>query len=587
MASPVNSQNFFITILAIFLIGCTALFLNIPASKAGEKAHYIFKNAAIYTVNEKQPWAEAIAVRANKILYVGRNKDMDAYIGDHTKIIDGTGKMILPGFIDSHVHPIWGGKGLVQVNLRDATTIKQVQEKLLAYRAQHPDIKFILGGSWRAANFPDEGPRKEWIDEVISVITVLVSDHFGHSAWANSKALEVAGLDKNTADPVGGYFVHDPETNELTGTIREFSAIKIAYNAIKFDKEKLNYDAMKRALKYLNSNGITSFITAYMVGDPLGETFVKLYNEGELTARTILSFKVTTERSLEATLAGIKKRRAVLDQIDQNFIRANMAKIFLDGVILNHEAAMLAPYVGEYSKYNSTGYLFSDDEIKAYGEGLNKAGLQLHFHTVGDGAARQALDTIEHVMKVSGQSDIRANISHLTVVSPDDYHRFGPLKVYANSQFFWSKHHEVVKSVEDHFGPERSKYIYSFGAIHKAGATMVGGSDWPVSTASPFAAMQMAATRPRTSIHAKGAGAYEGEDWLPEQKLGLETTIRAFTINGARLQRREHVKGSLEVGKFADLILVDRNIFTTPLATLHEAKVLMTMVDGKIVFRQD
>lgn len=344
---------------------------------------------------------------------------------------------------------------------------------------------------------------------------------------------------------------------------------------------------MKRALKYLNQNGITSFITAYMVGDPLGETFVKLYNEGKLTARTILSFKVTTALSLEDTLAGIKKRRAVLDQLDPNFIQANMAKIFLDGLILNHEAAMLAPYAGEYSKYNSNGYLFSDDEIKTYGEGLNRAGLQLHFHTVGDGAARQALNTIEHVMKVSGQSDIRATISHLTVVSPDDYHRFKSLNVYANSQFFWSKHHEVIKSVEDHFGPERSKYIYSLGAIHKAGATMVGGSDWPVSTANPFAAMQMAATRPRTTIHAKGAEVYKGEEWLPEQKLGIETTIRAFTINGARLQHREHMTGSLEVGKFADLILVDRNIFTTDLSTLHETKVLMTMVDGKIVFQQD
>lgn len=212
MPSPVNSQNFFITILVIFLIGCVALFINISASKAGGKADYIFKNAAIYTVDEKQPWAETIAVRANKILYVGSYSGVDAYIGDHTKIIDAAGKMILPGFIDSHLHPIWGGKRLVQVNLRDAKTIKQAQEILLAYRAQHPDIKFIVGGSWRVAYFPEDGPRKEWIDAVISDIPVLLYDHFGHSAWANSKTLELAGLDKNTIDPEGGTFVRDPDT---------------------------------------------------------------------------------------------------------------------------------------------------------------------------------------------------------------------------------------------------------------------------------------------------------------------------------------------------------------------------------------
>lgn len=578
------------SLVSITFMSCEQLAIE-SVKVTDDYANTVFENAKIYTVDPTNPWAESIAIKDDAIIYIGDSAGVKRLIGTKTKVIDASGKMIMPGLIDSHVHPIWGGSQSVQVNLREAENKEQAQKILLQYRKENPGAQYISGGSWIAANFPKQGPRKEWIDAVISDIPVLLYDHFGHTAWANSKAFELAGLDKNSPDPEGGHLVRDNITGELTGTLRESSAFDLITGIVPNTDEKLEYDSMKVALKYLNSQGITSFVTAYMVGKPLGQVFSQLSENGALTARTMLSFKVSPDMDVDDMLASFTQRRLELELIDSDFISASMAKIFLDGVVLSHTAVMLAPYIGDYKKYDSSPYLYTDKKIQELATGLDLNGFQLHFHTVGDGAARQALDTVEYVNQVNGKRDRRSTISHLFSVEQSDFSRFKSLDVLPNAQFLWAQHNENIEAVEAHIGHDRSQRLYAFGSLKNAGSEFVAGSDWPVSTANPFAAMQIAATRPFNSLNssAKDAFVNKGDKagWLSEQKIeDLAFLIRAFTINGARLQYRENSIGSLEVGKLADLIMLDRNIFEHAITELHETQILMTMVGGKVVYQQ-
>lgn len=566
---------------------CAALFFSACAAPSISRvdkgvADYLFTNAKIYTVNEERPWAQAIAVQGDKIIYVGASDYAKKFVGKKTKVFDLGGKMVLPGFIDSHVHPIWGGETFLRVNLRNAASIKQVQASLLKYREKNPSARYITGTGWNGENFsPDDLTRKA-IDEVVSDIPVILYDHLGHTAWVNTKTLELAGINKDTKDPEGGKFSRDTITGDLTGLAKEHAAFEMIEKAIQDNEEDLHVEALKQALRYLNSNGITSFVNAYMVGDPLGDAFIKLHKDSKLTARVALSFKIDGDRAIDETLEDIIDRRSLLEEIDHDFITASTVKIFLDGIMLNYTAAMLAPYVGEYKKYNSTGYLFNDSKLKSYASALDNAGFQLHFHAVGDGATRQALSVVEHLATENGQKDRRAGISHLTIVSPEDFRRISELDVYANAQLFWARRTRSIEKVEIFAGPQRSERIMAYGALHNAGATIIGGSDWPVTTANPFAAMQMVATRPSIIENAD-----DQEVWLPEQRItDVEALIKAYTIDGARWQFREDVIGSLEVGKFADLIVIDQNILDIPVSQLRSTNVLMTMCNGKIVYEK-
>lgn len=575
--NSIRQAAFVFLVFTGFLSGCSQQ--DLP------KADYVFTNAVVYTVNDHQPWAEAVAIKENRITYVGPQAGTADHIGPNTEVIDVQGNMILPGFIDSHVHPIWGGNTLLEINLRQAKTVEKAKEILAEYRAQNPDAAYITGGAWKIEYLSPDELRKEDIDEVVSDIPVILYDHYGHTAWVNSKAFELAGLGKSLVDPEGGQFDRDSETGELTGIVREYPAYKMIEKAIPDNEQHLHEKSLKKALEYLNKNGVTSFLNAYMVGDPLGEAFVRLFKNGELTARTVLSFRVNTEQSVRDTLARLEKRRATIEALDPNFLSAGTVKLFVDGTILNQTAAMIDPYVGGFRSFESKGYLFSDEELRSYVVALDKEGYQLHFHTIGDGAARQALNTMEYTEQVNGKKKRRAGISHLTIVSPDDFPRFKELNVYANLQFLWARHTKTFARVEERVGAERSRHFYAYGDLYRAGAPLIAGSDWPVSSANPFAAMQIAATRPYSDETAPAM--VRETAWLPEQRvLDIETLIRAFTINGARWQSREDSIGSLEVGKLADLVVVDQNIMEIPVSDISKTKVLTTMVDGKIVYEK-
>nr|WP_241262781.1 amidohydrolase [Parahaliea mediterranea] len=576
-----------ISMYSRWLVICGCL-LTLPALAV--EADYVLRGGAVYTVDEARPWASAVAVAGKRIVYVGDDTGAADYIGPATEVIDAAGKMVLPGFIDSHVHPIWGGKTFTEVNLGEAGSAADVGGALRRYREANPGARYITGGGWVRENFGESSPRREWIDAAVGDIPVLLHDHFGHTALANSAALSLAGVDASTPDPAGGHFERDPRTGEPTGLIHEDAAIGLVADRIVRDPEAAYANALKQALAYLNSNGITSFLTAYAVGDPLGQAFVDLYERGELSARTTLSFKVSGEVPVDALIPALRKRRAELERYDPAFIRADRAKLFLDGVVLSHTAAMLAPYAGEFGAYDSEGYLFDGDQLRRYCAALNEADFGLHFHTVGDGAARQALDAVAYLRENQGELARRPTISHLTVVSPRDYARFATLGVVANAQLFWGKHQEIIARVEDYLGPRRKGHIYPYGSIARAGGTLAAGSDWPVSTANPFWAMAVAATRPYVGLNAGGDNPLAGWDpatdaaWLPEHRVDVATMIRAYTIEGARLQLRDDQVGSLEVGKLADLVVVDRNILDIPVAQLPRTRVLLTMVDGRIVY---
>lgn len=583
-----NNQNSVLALL-VFVVSC---YPTLVFGGADTKiATLVVRNANIYTVDVKRSWAEAVAVRNGVIQYVGNNKGVNKYIGENTRVIDMGGALLLPGFIDSHVHPLWGGMQARQLNLKAAKTVEEVQALIVEYRKRNPNIKSISGGNWIAANFVADGPKKEWLDQVVDDIPVLLVDHFGHTGWANSKAIELAGINGDTPDPAGGQIEKAANSNEPTGIFKEPPAFALFKGLFPKKRKSDDAESLKKALEYLNENGFTSFINAYTRDMPLGQSFIELAKKNELTLRTTLSFKIEQHVSPK-DIQYLVERRNYINQSAPQLLNAHIAKVFLDGVILSDTAAMLAPYEPPFAGNSYKGYLFTDRELISLVQQLDHHGFELHFHTVGDGAAHQALNAVASLKKLEPSiKRVRTPmISHLTVVKPEDVKRFKDLGVFVNAQMFWSKHHEIISKVEERLGKARSETLYNYGSLLKAGANFVGGSDWPVSTANPFFAMQIAMTRPYTSlgIDVEEMFAQSGAServWLPNERVtSLGKLIDAFTINGAKVMKMDDMIGSIEVGKRADMISVDRNIFKTPIKQLWKTKVDLLIFDGEMLF---
>lgn len=567
-----------------FVAAAIISFTSFACSNDYPQANFIFHSGEIYTVDEKKPWAKAVVVHENTITFVGDVPTALRYKGQETTLIDVKDNLILPGFIDSHVHPIMAGRALSKVNLRAAMNKEDFQATLRRFRNEHPEAPFIIGGGWVMENFGEEHPNKGWIDEIISDVPVLLYDHFVHSALVNTVTLKKSNITLETPNPFGGIIVRDNE-GIATGILREHPSFELVLDLFFENTAEMDYQALTSAISHLNQFGITSIVSAYMADDPLGQTYVDAFQNGDLTARTTLLFPLTSIMKFDKTVEKIKRRRAELESHDSSFIRADQVKLFLDGVILSHTAAMLEPYEGEYGKFNFKAFLFSDEKLFQLCDKVNKAGFGLYFHTVGDGATRQALNTIERIVSNGEELTKTPSISHLAVVSQEDASRFAQLGVMVNSQFYWGKHQEIIEQVENYIGPERSKWIFPYGGIARAGGTLVAGSDWPISTPNPFYAMQVSATRPITSIKKPEDEVWgDGREWLPEHKVDVETMIKAFTIEGAKLQSWDDIIGSIEVGKRADLIMVNQNLLTIPKNKIHETEVLLTMLDGKIIY---
>lgn len=535
------------------------------------KADVLLRNGAIYTVDAARSWAEAAAIAHGRIIYVGANAGAEEFITPQTRVIDLNGKMVLPGFHDSHVHPVSGGIELGQCNLNGLQSQQEIFDAVREYAQKNPALPWIVGGGWDLPIFPNANPTKQQLDQLVSDRPAFLSAADGHSAWVNSKALELAGITAATADPPEGRIERDPLSKEPTGTLRERATDLVSKHIPPLTSADYLAGA-KRGLAMANRFGITSLQEASATPEILA-AYDSLDRSGELTARVVAAMYVDPAKD-EAQIEELKQKRS---RYRGKNLRAEAVKIFADGVIESRTAAMLAPYL-DRPDYRGIPNLEAD-KFKRLVTALDQEKFQVHIHAIGDRAIRMALDAHEAAQLANGRRDARHHLAHIQLIDPQDIPRFERLGIIANFQSLWAYADTYITELtEPALGPERSRWLYPIGSVMRSGAMIVGGSDWSVSSMNPLDAIQVAVTR-------RGVNDSTGSAWIPQEIVDLPTMIAAYTINGAYVNHQENETGSIEVGKVADLIVLDRNLFEIPVHEIHNAKVLLTLLAGKEVYR--
>lgn len=566
-------------LLLIFaILGSTVSF----AADAPAPADTIVIHGRVYTVDAKHPWAEAVAVAHGKILAVGADSEILRYRAPATKIIDARGHMVLPGFTDCHVHFMDGSTALGHIQLDDAKNVAEIQQRVKAYAAAHPDDPWILGRGWTYPLFPPDGlPNKKYLDEVVTDRPVYLEGYDGHTWWANSKALEAAHITKNTPDPHGGSIVRDPATGEPTGAIKEDAADAIVRRAIPEPSREAKLQALRAGIHLANQLGVTRVHVLGGVNagrDDLQniDLYEELRRKGELTLRFYMAYRLDppdmSDRQLQAM---VHDREAYHD----DWIAAGSAKIFLDGVIETHTAAMLAPYSDNPAL--SGELLWDPQKYKHFVAELDGRGIQVFTHAIGDRAIRLALDAYEQAARQNGTKDLRHRIEHIEDAAAADIPRFGRLGVIASMQPLHAyPDDDTLKSWAPNVGPERARRGWAWHSIQAAGGVLAFGSDWPIVTLSPWPGLQTAVTRQTAEGEPKGG-------WIPSERISLADAIKGYTIHAAFAGHREATEGSLEPGKVADLIIVSQDLFRVDASRLGQTKVLLTMVGGNVIWRTE
>ena len=543
-----------------------------------QPADIILINAHVYTVNPRQPWAEAVAIRGDRLIALGNAAEIAAYRGASTQVIDAGGRLVLPGFTDCHNHFLDGSLSLLQVNLDDARTIAEIQQRVKEYAAAHPELPWVLGRGWNYTVFPNGLPDKKYVDEVIPDRPVYLESFDGHTWWANSKALAAAGITRATHDPEGGTFVRDPQTGDLTGAVKEDAADNVVRRAIPPPSHEQVVTALRRGMQEANRAGLVRVISPDGVhvegGDfAILDVYDELRRAGQLTVRFDVALRVQPPSLLPQQIRRIDEARR---RYHDDWISAGKAKFFLDGVIETRTAAMLAPYAN--APTSGTLLWAPDQYIRAVRQ-LDHAKIQIFTHAIGDRAIRLALDGYENAEKTNHTTDARHRIEHIEDIAAADIPRFGQLGVIASFQPLHAyPDDDVLKLWSGNLGPERAQRGWVWRNIQDSGGVLAFGSDWPIVTLNPWPGVQNALTRQTIDGNPPGG-------WLPQQRLTLAETIKAYTLNAAFSGHREKTEGSLEPGKLADLIILSQDLFKVEPDQIIKSEVLLTMVGGKVVYR--
>jgi predicted amidohydrolase YtcJ len=545
--------------------------LGLSPQKSLAPADILFQHGAVFTMDAPRSWASAVAVRNGRIVYVGTDAGGEVYRGPKTRVVDLAGRMLLPGFHDSHVHPVEGGMQLAHCNLSPFATKDEIFREIRRYAAARPQDPWVLGSGWALPIFPGANPTRQELDALVTDRPAYFEAADGHSAWVNTRALQIAGVTRDTKDPKNGRIEHDA-SGEPSGTLREDAKDLVADHEPKATRAEYS-DGLARGLAMANRFGITSFIEANADEDKL-RAYADLEAEGKLTARVVVSQSVDVERGPEQ-VAELQARRA---RYSHGRVRATAAKIFADGVIESETAALLAPYLDRPGWSGEPN--LSPEAFNRLAVALDKAGFQIHIHAIGDRAVRMALDALEAARKANGPRDARPLVAHLEVVDPQDMPRFRQLGILPDFQPLWAFADSYIRDLTlPQLGPERSRWIYPIESVAKTGAVIVAGSDWNVSSMNPLDAIQVAVTR-------RDPDDPSSKVFIPEERVDLPEILAAYTINGAYASHEEGETGSIEAGKAADLIVLDRNLFEIPPEEIHATKVLWTLLDGLEVYRE-
>lgn len=549
------------------------LMLGFSACRHNEPADLVLQHGVVYAAALDSAPAEAVAIRDGRVVFVGSDKDTDWFIGRGTTVLDLKGRMVMPAFRDTHMHPR-GGIQLAECSLDDLRTRQEVLDSVRRYAASHPELRWIRGSGWQLPVFPNANPRKEWLDAIVPDRPVYLRAADGHSAWVNSRALELTNITRATRDPSsGGGRIERDSTGEPTGTLRE-SAMELVSRYLPTRTQEEIQAGIQRALAMANQYGITAVVDA-SADTSLLRAYAELDRAGLLTARVIASIRVNPG---DGALAQVDSLRAWRGRFrGQRYFSPSAAKLFVDGVIEARTAALLAPYWG--GKGESGEPNWAPAALDTLAAALDAAGFQLHAHAIGDRAIRMSLDAFAFARRLNGPRDARPIIAHLELIDSTDIPRFGTEAVIPSFQPLWAYPDDYINRLTvPVLGPERSRWLYPIGSVARSGAHLAVGSDWPVTSMNPLEAIQVAVTR-------RGPTEAAGPAWIPEQTVDLGTILRAYTLGGAYAAGDEANTGTLEVGKAADLIVLDRDLHRIPLSEIHGVKVLLTIFEGREVWR--
>ena len=563
------------TCLPVVLLLCAC---NPPAQDAViDAADRVLLNAAVYTVNAEQPWAEAVAIMDGRIAFIGTDDEVTAFVGAETEVTNLDGQMMLPGFHDSHTHLLIGIAAHQECDLLRIETVDAVVARLreCADLAGFGDEGWMLGEGYADWLWGNEGPDKDILDDVFGDRPVYLASSFGHSAWVSSRALELAGVHAETVVGADGVIVRDPETGEATGTLHD-SAMELVRRLVPQMPLDYRLDRVRTAIAMAHSLGVTAVIEPGHDEALIG-LVVQLADADELDLRAVISLSPLNWQP-RAFDDGVYEFLEGRDKWRRPNIDVDSVKIYMDGVIEYGTGALLEPYEDESLGLGPQFY--SQEKVNEYFAHFDAMGLQIHVHAIGDAAIRRALDGFEAMRAANGVSGNRHHMTHLQLIHEDDIPRFAEMDIGATFQTLWAYPDPAAIELDiPMIGEARTWQMYPLASIHEAGGRLVGASDYFVTDMNPLLAIEVGITRQDPWE--------DGGDVLnADERVDLDAMLAAYTINGAYTMGLEDEQGSIEVGKRADLVVLDRNLFDIEPYAISDASVTMTIFDGRTVYQR-
>lgn len=582
-SSDIN-KKIILLMFAVVLSGCNAA----KGPNQHDFADRVLTNAKVYTVNPGQPWAEAIAIKDGRFVYVGDNAGIKKWLGPETEKHDLEGKLVLPGLIDSHIHPglVSGSAELAVMPFTEVyplpyTGRKEVLTWLKKYAAKNPKLPSIVAASWRQEDFGAAGPNKRDLDEVVSDRPVILLERWGHGCWMNSKALEVAGVTRNTLDPVPGLAYYQRDKNgEPTGWAKEGAGWDALFKSV--DPTAKSEKMLSILLDYLSAHGVTTMFDAgnMTIADKVYPMILKLDREGKLKIRIEACYHIILPKQIDGAVAEFKRLRNTYGGKNLNF---NTIKIHFDGLHTNNTGALMEPYKNNPDARGNT--LFSEDRMVDFILELNREKIDLHVHCWGDRSTIIMLNAYERAKRKIGDNIYtRLTLTHLPLVKDNDMPRFKQLGVVANFTPGWFGD-VSIDFFEPYYG-DRAKKIFRIKTLLENNVPVSYSSDiispfW-INWANPFYSMQVAHNR-QAAQGGKNAPVLQPVS----ERLSLEELVRGYTLTGAYQLRMDNRLGSIQVGKTADLVVLNENLFKADRYNVHKIRVVMTMMAGETVYRRN